>query len=148
VLNTGSTYTEDFPAEAGSVPRARDAVAGFALAAGADAERLEAIKLAASEAVTNAVLHAYTTGGGTIQVTASFMPDELWLMVADDGCGMRPGQAAGGLGVGLVVIAQLTDDLQITKRASGGTALQMRFKLEVEHQPPAAPNGKARFARA
>lgn len=148
MLNSGSAYTEEFPAEAESVPKARAAVAGFALAAGADADRLEAIKLATSEAVTNAVLHAYDTGGGTFQVTASFMPGELWLMVADDGGGMRAGQAPGGLGLGLVVIAESADDLQIIKRASGGTELQMCFKLQVEHQGPATPDQESRFARA
>ena len=61
------------------------AVAGFALAAGVGTEQLEAIRLATSEAVTNAVLHAYELGCGSFQVTASFMPGELWLMVNDFG---------------------------------------------------------------
>lgn len=148
MLNSGSTYTEEFPADAESVPKARAAVAGFALAAGVDSGQLEAIRLATSEAVTNAVLHAYSGGGGCFQVTASFMPGELWLIVADDGGGMRPGQTPGGLGVGLAVIAQLADDLQIIKRASGGTELQMRFKLQVEHDVPTPPARDSRVVPA
>ncbi len=142
MLNSGSTYTEEFPADATSVPKARAAVAGFALAAGANNERLEAVRLAISEAATNAVLHAFKDGGGSFLVTASFMPGELLLLVADDGGGMQPGGAPGGLGVGLAIIAQLADKLEIVKRASGGTEIQMRFKLEVAGKSPEAKPGR------
>jgi anti-sigma regulatory factor (Ser/Thr protein kinase) len=146
-LNSGSTYTEEFPARAESVPKARAAVAGFALAAGACRERQDAVTLAISEAVSNAVRHAYDQPGGSFQVTASFMPGELWLMVADDGAGIRPGRTPGGLGVGLAVIAQLADDFEIIKRSSGGTELRMRFQLRVERGWPTAPEHSPRFAR-
>ena len=147
MLNSGSTYTEEFPARAESVPKARAAVAGFALAAGACPERLEAVTLATSEAVTNAVIHAYDQPGGSFQMTASFMPGELWLMVADDGAGMRPGRTQGGLGVGLAVIAQLADDFEIIRRASGGTELRMRFKLQIEREIGPRPVRPSSFAR-
>lgn len=147
VLNSGSTYTEEFPAQAESVPNARAAVAGFALAAGFHGERLEAIRLATSEAVTNAVLHAYADGCGSFQVTASFMPGGMWLNVSDEGRGMRPGGTPGGLGVGLALIAHLVDELEIIKRSSGGTELQMRFTLEVNEQTQARPSGSG-LARA
>ena len=131
MLSPGSTYTEEFPATPDSVPRARAAVAGFALAAGATSHRLDDIRLAASEAVSNAVLHAYSAPGGSVQVTASYLPDELWLLIADDGAGLRPGGATGGLGVGLALIAQVADEFQVVARSSGGTQLQMRFRLRV-----------------
>jgi anti-sigma regulatory factor (Ser/Thr protein kinase) len=105
-------------------------VADFALASGATGPCLEAIRLAASEAVTNAVLHAYREPGGTINVSASCLPDEFWLLVSDDGEGLRPGRDSRGLGLGLAVIAQLADELQIVSRPSGGTQVQMRFKLD------------------
>lgn len=105
-------------------------MADFALAAGATGPSLEAIRLAVSEAVTNAVLHAYSEPGGTINVSASYLPDEFWLLVSDDGEGLRAGRDSRGLGLGLAVIAQLADELQIVSRASGGTQLQMRFKLD------------------
>ena len=129
MLNPGSTYTEEFPADAESVPKARAAVAGFALAAGANREQIDAIRLAASEAVTNAVLHAYLGGVGSFQVSASYTPGELWLLVSDDGRGFRTGSVRPGLGVGLVLIAQLSDEFEIIHRSTGGTELQMRFRL-------------------
>lgn len=148
MLNSGSTYTEEFPAEAESVPKARAVLTGFALNAGAKADRLEAIRLATSEAVTNAVLHAYPDAGGSFQVTASYVPGELYVVVADDGAGLCPGRPPRGLGVGLAVIAKLADHLEIIKRPRSGTELQMRFKLHVEGQPEASPTGAAELARA
>jgi anti-sigma regulatory factor (Ser/Thr protein kinase) len=105
-------------------------VADFAVAAGAAGPCLDAIRLAASEAITNAVVHAYPGPGGTFNVSASSLPDELWLLVSDDGAGLRPRSNGAGLGLGLAVIAQVTDEFQIVSRSTGGTQLQMRFKLE------------------
>jgi anti-sigma regulatory factor (Ser/Thr protein kinase) len=131
MLSPGSTYTEEFPAVAESVPSARSALTGFALAAGAHGDRLEAIRLTASEAVTNAVLHAYRRGDGSFRVSASYVPSELWVLVEDDGVGLGARSDHGGLGVGLVLIAQLADSFEIVRRSSGGTQLQMRFHLHV-----------------
>jgi anti-sigma regulatory factor (Ser/Thr protein kinase) len=142
VLSAGSTYTEEFPALPESVPRARTAVEGFALAAGAADEQLDNIRLAASEAVTNAVLHAYRGMSGSFQVTASYIPDELWLLVGDDGCGLGSGSDRGGLGLGLAVIAQVTDGFQIIRRANGGTEVQMRFRLRVAEPGRTAEEGR------
>jgi serine/threonine-protein kinase RsbW len=136
VLSPGSTYSEDFPATPDSVPRARAAVAGFAVAAGAIGEQLDDIRLGASEAVTNVVQHAYEGRPGSFQLTASYTPGELWLMIADDGAGLRPGSVHGGLGLGLAVIAQVTDEFQIVRRASGGTQLEMRFSIRNAAPPP------------
>lgn len=132
MLSPGSTYTEEFPAAAESVPRARAEVTCFAQAAGADSHQLDSIRLAASEAITNIVQHAYRGGRGTFQVVASYVPNELWLLIGDDGVGLqRQGRRArGGLGLGLVLIAQLADDFEIVRRSTGGTQLQMRFKLK------------------
>ncbi|MFL5822237.1 MAG: ATP-binding protein [Solirubrobacteraceae bacterium] len=129
MLNPGSTYSEEFPAVAESVPEAREAVTGFARAAGAGGERLDAIRLAASEGVTNAVLHAYQDGSGSFQVSATYVEGELWLLISDDGAGLRRGSVRSGLGVGLVLIAELADDFEIVHRSNGGTELRLRFKL-------------------
>ena len=145
MLNAGSTYLQDFPAVPESVPTARSAVTGFALAAGADPEQVEAIRLAVSEAVTNAVLHAYQDGSGRFEVSMSYTSGGLWLLVSDDGGGLRQGSVRGGLGVGLVLIAQLADEFEIVQRSSGGTELQMRFELRspVRLPGPGRPGGSS-----
>lgn len=131
MLSPGSTYSEEFPAVPDSVPKARAAVAGFALAAGASSEQLQSVQLAASEAVTNVVLHAYRGGSGSFQVMASYVPDEIWVLVGDDGAGLSSQSSGGGLGVGLVIIAAMADTFEIVRRSTGGTELHMRFRLRV-----------------
>ena len=130
MLDTDQGFATTYPAVADSVADARNALTEFAVAAGARGERLEAIRLAASEAVTNAVLHAYEGGRrGVIQLSASYVHGEFWLLIADDGTGLRPRGPHSGLGLGLALIAQLADEFQILSRSTGGTELRMQFRL-------------------
>lgn len=130
MLDSHEGFSGAYPARAESVPTVRSALTRFASEAGVQGEQLEAIRLAASEAVTNGVLHAYRSGGGTIQVTASYIGDEFWLLIADDGTGLRPRSPHSGLGLGLALISQLADELQILSRSTGGTELRMQFKTD------------------
>lgn len=126
----GETFSASYPAVADAVPQARGALTEFAREAGARGERLEAVQLAASEAITNAVMHAYQDSQpGEVQVSASYVEDELWLLVSDTGRGLRSRGRSSGLGLGLALIAQLADEFQILSRGSGGTELRMRFSL-------------------
>jgi anti-sigma regulatory factor (Ser/Thr protein kinase) len=118
-----------FRANPDSVPEARRALAEFARSAGAEHRQVESIRLAASEALTNAVLHAYRTDPGSVYVTAAVVSGELWILIADDGCGMEPQTERPGLGLGLGLISQVTDELAIVPRAGGGTEVRMRFDL-------------------
>jgi serine/threonine-protein kinase RsbW len=120
---------ETYPAVAESVPAARRALARFAAEAGASADQIEAVRLAASEALTNAIRHAYPDATGRVHVTTAVACGELAIQIADDGCGIRPHARRGGLGLGLMLIASLCDELQIVKRSSGGTGLWLWFKL-------------------
>jgi stage II sporulation protein AB (anti-sigma F factor) len=109
---------------------ARKAVAELAVAAGLQGERLEDIRLAVSEAVTNSVAYAYDGAPGDVHVIAAVVSGELWVVIADDGMGMRrrPNEIRG-LGLGLGLMARLSDALTILTRSSGGVEVQMRFQL-------------------
>lgn len=120
---------QSYPAVPASVPAARREVTEFAARAGATGDQLEAIRLAASEALTNAVVHAYRGGSGRVYVDADLAGDELWLLIGDDGCGLCANNDSPGLGVGLALIAKSTDGLTIMNRGSGGTEVRMRFSL-------------------
>lgn len=124
-----NNLNESYSAVASSVPRARSALVEFAISAGATEEQIEAVRLASSEALTNVVVHAYRGKEGQIHVAAAMTGGELWVLVGDDGCGLRPRTDSPGLGVGLALIAQATDDFSVVKRADGGTELRMRFTL-------------------
>jgi anti-sigma regulatory factor (Ser/Thr protein kinase) len=127
--SVAQSWFETFPAVAETVPRARHALAGFAARAGSSGEQIDAVRLTSSEAVTNAVLHAYRGEPGAIQVTAAVVAQELWVLIADEGCGMQPRGDQPGLGLGLGLIAKLTDDFEIVARSGGGTEVRMRFDL-------------------
>src|SRR5947209_6211473 len=113
--------SETYPAVAAAIPVARRSVARYARSAGASEEQLATVKLAASEALTNVVQHAYGGGTGAMRVESAVTGDELWLLVCDDGVGLRASHGHHGLGVGLALIACLADTFSVVKRSTGGT---------------------------
>lgn len=125
----GNTLMVSYPANTASVVTARHALTAFAAAAGAGYPQVEAVRLAMSEAVTNAVLHAYRDGSGEVHVTAAVVCDELWVLVGDDGVGLEARADRPGLGLGLALISQVSDEMAIAPRAGGGTEVRMRFSL-------------------
>jgi serine/threonine-protein kinase RsbW/stage II sporulation protein AB (anti-sigma F factor) len=111
-----------------AVPGVRRAVVDFAelhgVGVGPD------VALAVSEAITNAVLHAYRDHSpGAVRVVACAEPDRLVVVVRDYGCGMSPHPDSPGLGLGLAVIGRLATELTIERPddAEGGTRLRMCF---------------------
>jgi stage II sporulation protein AB (anti-sigma F factor) len=120
---------QSYPAIPESVPEARRAVVGLASEVGATEEQVDAIRLATSEALTNAVIHAYEGSPGMIHVRAQARCGGLSISVIDDGAGLRPRLDRRGMGLGLALIAQAADELAIHKRPTGGTELTMRFAV-------------------
>lgn len=97
------------------------------LVAGATADwRAE---LAVSEAVSNAVMHAYRdTADGRIRVFGDLIGRRLSLVVEDTGSGLIPRADSPGLGFGLPLMASVTDELAIESTAAG-TRLAMVFRV-------------------
>lgn len=129
LLTVQTTHDELYPAVPASVARARRTMAQFALEAGIRPDQLDRIRLAVSEAVTNAVRHAYPQTTGPVQITATAMDSELWILVADEGCGHQTPSANPGLGWGLSLIAQACDHFVLAERSHGGTEARMRFDV-------------------
>lgn len=141
VLSLDTTY----PAVAESVGQARRAVAALAQLDGAREEDLERIRLAVSEAVSNAIIHAYAFESARgIALTAAVIDGELTVVIADDGCGFGGARESQGLGLGLAVMTQLCDSLTMSRRSSGGTQMEMRFRL---NGVPARPAPRRLLAR-
>ena len=124
-------FRESAPAEPQSVGALRRAVAEFARRSGAGDEAVSALELAASEAMSNAVMHAFTDRPepGTLTVHAAREPDAIAVVVRDDGSGMRPRPDSPGLGVGLPLMTNLTQSLEFREPPDGGTEVVMRFAL-------------------
>jgi anti-sigma regulatory factor (Ser/Thr protein kinase) len=113
------------PVEAASVPKARHAVAR--LAEGCAGDSLN-VATAVTEAVSNAVLHAYRDGAelGEIRVVASVAGAELKVVVEDSGVGMKPNPDSEGLGLGSMLIKALSQEVSFSDCGSG-VRLTMRF---------------------
>jgi serine/threonine-protein kinase RsbW/stage II sporulation protein AB (anti-sigma F factor) len=115
----GATVRLDLPSAPPSIKRARDAVAELAEVAGAPAGD---VRLAVSEAVTNAVVHAFRDRApGTISVKADIDRGRLVVVVADDGIGMRPNPDSAGLGLGISLITTLSGEARFDSSPNGLT---------------------------
>lgn len=114
----------ELPPEPASVPRARSAVSEVAASFGAD---VRAVALAVSEAVGNAVVHAFRgRARGTIFLSTVGRGAVLVVTVRDDGIGMTPDFDSPGLGVGAALISRLADDTEI-QSSDEGTTVTMAF---------------------
>lgn len=119
------------PATARNVSEVRQSVLEFARANGVPEPRLSDLAVAVSEAVTNAVVHAFRGVGdsGTLGVAVTVREHE-WIdvRVTDDGSGMAPRDDSPGLGLGLPLIRHLADQFDHCRPPDGvGTELWMRF---------------------
>lgn len=132
-LEPGAVLCESRRALPRHVAALRRAAVEFAFDAGADELALENIGLATSEAVTNAVVHAYPADGQDALVTVSAWLDDdgaIVVTVCDEGRGMLPRDDSPGLGWGLPLIAQVTERFEIEDRAPDhGVRLRMTFGL-------------------
>jgi serine/threonine-protein kinase RsbW/stage II sporulation protein AB (anti-sigma F factor) len=88
-----------------------------------------AIALAVTEAITNAVVHAYVDAPepGEIEVVAQPADDGIEILVSDDGRGMLPRADSPGLGLGLPLVATLAKRFEVEARSGGGTRVSMAF---------------------
>jgi anti-sigma regulatory factor (Ser/Thr protein kinase) len=94
-------------------------------------ETLRDLALAVSEVLTNVVVHAYPNGAptGTMAVTACIDDRELRVTVADEGVGIAPG-AAPRFGLGLTIVAEVADRLELAPADGGGTAVRLAFPAQ------------------
>ncbi|QEC48489.1 ATP-binding protein [Baekduia soli] len=117
------------PPHPAQLRRIRAAVTAYAAEAGMSATRLPELRLAVSEAATNAMVHAFAEDRpGTVSVTGDVDEHgDVVICVSDDGRGMSAGLRRPRLGRGLRLISALTDSVETRTRAGQGTLLRMRF---------------------
>jgi stage II sporulation protein AB (anti-sigma F factor) len=125
-----------------NVSLARIAVASFSSAVDFNVSELEEIKVAVSEAVSNAIIHGY--GGeadGVITLTAELSKTTLEITVEDQGVGiedidnaLEPGAAADSerMGLGFVFMKSFMDEVDVVSQPGLGTKIRLLKKLSVE----------------
>ena len=117
------------PAEPSAVSELRHRAAEFASTAGASDEVLQAIALAVSETVTNAVVHAYDgEERGQVGVSCRVDGERFIVEVADEGVGIGPRRDSSGIGHGLAMVGAVVQGLEIAPGPDRrGTVVTMAF---------------------
>ncbi len=139
----GQNYIKlEFPAQSANEGFARAAAAAFAVQMDPTLEELGDIKTAVSEAVTNAIVHAYPDTIGLVQMRLRILDGNvLEIRVSDRGCGigdisraMEPMYSTGGeerSGMGFTIMSSFTDSLRVKSAPGKGTSVTMAKKLAV-----------------
>ena len=132
--------TLDFPSRSANEGFARTAAACFAAQLDPTLEEINDIKTAVSEAVTNAIVHAYPDRLGQIAMRLRlFDGGVLEIQVKDAGVGIPDVEQArtplfttGGeerSGMGFTIMESFMDGLKVRSQTGRGTAVTMRKRI-------------------
>ena len=136
--------TVEFLSRSSNEGFARVAAAGFAAQLDPTLDELGDIKTAVSEAVTNAVVHAYAgRADGKVFLRASLDEQKVEIEVEDFGCGIadvaqamtpfytsQPDQERTGMGFSLIL--SFMDGVHVTSAPGSGTLVKMTKLLHEE----------------
>ena len=131
----------EFPSKSSNEAFARSAVACFAAQMDPTLEELGDIRTAVSEAVTNAIVHAYPNEYGIVTLRCRILKDNvLDIVVKDKGVGIadieqakRPMFTTGGSdrsGMGFTIMESFMTSFELTSEPGKGTTVHMRRKLQ------------------
>ena len=132
--------TVEFPSRSANEGFGRAVVACFAAQMDPTLNELEDIKTVVSEAVTNAIVHAYPSSVGKVILKARICPGNiLEITVKDHGKGIpdvekarQPMYTTGGeerSGMGFTIMESFMDKLTVKSAAGKGTTVVMRKKI-------------------
>ncbi len=135
----------EFPARSVNEGFARAAAAAFAAQLDPTLEELGDIRTAVSEAVTNAIVHAYPEVMGTVTLRLRILEGNvLEIMVRDRGVGipdvekaMEPMYSTGGeerSGMGFTIMGSFMDGLRVRSAPGKGTSVTMSKRIAVKAQ--------------
>jgi serine/threonine-protein kinase RsbW len=145
-MNKDRQVTLTVPAQAEYVDLIRLTLYGIASKMKYSFEEIEDMKVAVSEAVNNAVLHAYGGEDGVIEVSFAVSEDELAITVRDHGVSFTPsgnpvssslhGKSIDEIqsgGLGLYLMQALMDRVEV--KHEGGTAVILTKKRDRTEEP-------------
>ena len=136
----------DFLSRPANEAFARMVISAFILPLNPTLEQLGDVKTSVSEAVTNAVVHAYGENSGTIRMKATLSElGELMVEIIDNGCGIRDIQqarqpffttmeAAERSGMGFTVMESFMDSVRVVSEPGRGTTVRMTKQILAPHE--------------
>ena len=131
----------DFPAAGKNESFARLVISAFILPLDPTLEELSDVKTAVSEAVTNAIVHGYGGGEGTVRLHATLFEDDLLRVdVIDAGRGIENVEMARTpffttcedderSGMGFTVMESFMDAVKVTSKIGRGTTVRLEKRL-------------------
>ncbi len=133
-----------FPSLSENERLARVAISGFVSLCDPRLDELTDIKTAVSEAVTNAIVHAYRDKTGLVELTAKIYDSGLiYIKIKDKGCGIAdvakameplyttlPEEERSGLGFS--VMESFCDSVKVTSKPQKGTTVVLQKKLKTK----------------
>ena len=139
-VKASNEVTLEFPSRSSNEGFARAAVASFAAQLDPTLNELEDIKTSVSEAVTNAIVHAYPDDIGKVLMKVRICPGNvLEITVRDHGRGIpdvekarQPMFTTGGeerSGMGFTIMESFMDQLTVRSTAGRGTTVVMKKRL-------------------
>ena len=139
-MKNGNYIKLEFPSRSSNESFARSAVAAFAAQLDPTLDELGDVKTAVSEAVTNAIVHAYPEELGVVQLRARIHDgDTLEITVRDRGRGiedisraMEPLFTTGGeerSGMGFTIMDSFMDKVRVRSRPGKGTCVVMTKRI-------------------
>ena len=131
----------EIPSKSANESFVRSAVACFAAQLDPTLEELGDIRTAVSEAVTNAIVHAYPDEYGIITIRCRILKDNvLDIVIKDKGVGisdieqaMRPMFTTGGSdrsGMGFTIMESFMTTFEVASEVGKGTTVHMRRRLQ------------------
>ena len=139
-MNVENQVTLEFPSRSSNEGFARTAAACFAAQLDPTLDEINDIKTAVSEAVTNAIVHAYPNTLGKIVLKLRIREDHsLEIVVRDWGIGIpdidqarTPMFTTGNedrSGMGFTIMESFTDSIKVRSAPDKGTTVTMRRKI-------------------
>ena len=143
-----------FPALAENEAFARMVISAFLVQRDPAVSVVSEVRTAVSEAVTNAVVHAYANAQGQIALRAELCEDTVRIEVEDFGCGIediaramrpffttRPGDERTGMGFALM--QSFMDEVRVASQPGRGTLVTMEKRLCAQAGEEEAPCSRA-----
>ena len=137
----------DFPALAENESFARMVISGFLLPLNPTLEQLADVKTAVSEAVTNAIIHGYGNGNGTVRLHARYDDDGTMVIdVIDRGRGIpdveharqpfyTTSEGEERSGMGFTVMESFMDAVEVRSEVGQGTTVRLIKRVCARAEP-------------
>jgi stage II sporulation protein AB (anti-sigma F factor) len=131
----------EFPSKSENEAFARVVVAAFASQLDPTLEEIQDVKMAVSEAVTNAIIHGYENTYGIVTIKCAIEDNQLIVEVIDNGKGIEDVNLARQplytskpelerSGMGFTVMESFMDSLEVESEIGKGTRVVMKKKFQ------------------